>query len=1397
MAQVTVGFGASDLSGATSFLSTSLQWGPDDRLYVAQQDGLIKAYSILRLGPNNYIVTATEDITQIQSIPNHNDDGSLAPDVVTRQITGIMVTGTAANPVIWASSSDPRIGGGTLGSDIDLDTNSGMISRLTWDGSAWVKEDIVRGLPRSEENHASNGMVLDTVNNIIYLAQGGNTNMGARSNNFAFAPEFSLSAAILSIDLNAIASFPYDLPTLDDEDRPGTIDSNDPFGGNDGKNQALLVDGGPVQVYAPGFRNPYDILITESGRMYTWDNGPNAGWGDEPSTCLDSVIEEGGPTLTDALHYIPGPGYYGGHPNLVRANIANTFNDSNPQSPVPASLENPIECTYLEPVVENDALVLHPASSNGLCEYTASNFDSAMVGYLLCATFDGKVVQVELNETGDSLGASGKTTLIAGFGSVPLDVVAMGDDGPFPGTIWTANIFGMAPISVFEPNDYDGGSGAVCDFTDPLIDSDADGYTNGDEIDNATNPCSAASKPADNDLDGVSDLNDPDDDNDGIPDVMDAFALDSLNGSATYMPLDYNWEPGDDPLGGFFNLGFTGIMNNGVTDYLDQYNINDITAGGTAGLFTIDAMTAGGSKGINNTQDNAFQFGINVDTVTQPFVLEARIRAPFAGFTPADFQSMGFFFGTGDMDNYAKLVVSSNGGLGGIQFLLEEDTVAYSSPITKTYDVAVLGATTVDLFMTIDPIALTVQPAYSLNGGPQVDLDGARNIPASWVDSILALGIIGTSTGATEFPATWDYIRAEPLGPKPSAQVTVTAGNFLSSDILFSNSWSVTNTSNNAGDITEMVIDLTNAIQQDFVFDPTGAAGDHVFQDLIIDSGSVETGFIGHTFEAARDGGWDRLVMTFSDFNPGETLEFSIDIDPTSIQGLFSPGPGNSGKVAGTEMTGTRIDLTYNDSLFVGGQLFHDFGTFGSASNRIDADTLETVTIAMLGIDTLPTQIAEPNQTIRISGVAGAAVKLFQAEGGMFLNGNPGFDIDSFESNNIIDFTEYSSTIGLEGYVDVPVVLTRNDVSGGLNHFVAVIDGGSKTSDLSNKLIAEFAFDTAYTEIAINANGLDYVAEDGTEFVSDVFFTNSSVFTNNTITDILGTNDDEIFRSERVDFNFAYEIPVVNGDYELDLYFAEIFFGAAGGTTGGSGLRVFNVSVEGTEVISNLDIYDTVGAETALIITVPVTVDDEFLNINFTSVTNKAKISGIVLREQGCTNPENITVSPTSNSVSFSWDAVDDAFGYQLAGRPLGAPNLKYLVVTGTSKNVTGLSPSTSYEWAIRTGCPGDTTDFTPFDTFATLTLKEEGILAALEEMQLSPNPATQVSMLSFTVNEEADAEVRILDLAGREVLTRQLSTMSGNNQYELTLTDLESGLYIVELNFQGHKTQQRLQITK
>lgn len=574
----TVSFTSSALAGETVYNPTSLQFGPDGRLYVSQQNGLIHAYTISRNGPNNYSVTNTEVIPLIQQIPNHNDDGTLNTAVNTRQVTGLLVTGTAASPVIYVSSSDPRIGGGSSGpaNDKNLDTNSGMLSKLTKNGSSWTRTDLVRGLPRSEENHSTNGMQLDAANNVLYLCQGGNTNMGAPSNNFIFLPEYAYSAAVLRIDLNAIGNTTYDLPTLDDETRtntgsqPGYTDVNDPFGGNSGKNQAKLDPSGPVQIYSPGWRNHYDLVITKGGRMYSFDNGPNINWGGPPSNCLNAVSEPGS-AYCDHLHLVTA-GYYAGHPNPTRGNRANMFNTSNPQSPVPAGMENPVECSYIVPGNQPNSITGICASTNGLTEYTASNFSSAMKGDLLAASFNGKLYRFKLNSAGTALVPGGQTVLASGFGTTPLDVTAQGNNDIFPGTIWVAT-YGSHGITVFEPADYS--SSAPAQWF-----ADADNDTYGNALNSqwsVTQPAGYVSNDDDcNDADNTVYPGAPEI-ADGKDNDCDGFA-DEYLGVATRVRIN---------CGGSQYISMTG----------DTFSADIYFSGGTAGLNS-------GISGIANTDDD-------------------------------------------------------------------------------------------------------------------------------------------------------------------------------------------------------------------------------------------------------------------------------------------------------------------------------------------------------------------------------------------------------------------------------------------------------------------------------------------------------------------------------------------------------------------------------------------------------------------------------------------------------------------------------------------------------------------------------------------------------------------------------------------------------------------------
>ncbi len=70
--------------------------------------------------------------------------------------------------------------------------------------------------------------------------------------------------------------------------------------------------------------------------------------------------------------------------------------------------------------------------------------------------------------------------------------------------------------------------------------------------------------------------------------------------------------------------------------------------------------------------------------------------------------------------------------------------------------------------------------------------------------------------------------------------------------------------------------------------------------------------------------------------------------------------------------------------------------------------------------------------------------------------------------------------------------------------------------------------------------------------------------------------------------------------------------------TSGPGQRIFDVSVEGTQVLTDFDINALTGTGTpsAIAESFAVTVNDDVLNIDFTGSVNNPKISGIILSSE-------------------------------------------------------------------------------------------------------------------------------------------------------------------------------------
>lgn len=173
---------------------------------------------------------------------------------------------------------------------------------------------------------------------------------------------------------------------------------------------------------------------------------------------------------------------------------------------------------------------------------------------------------------------------------------------------------------------------------------------------------------------------------------------------------------------------------------------------------------------------------------------------------------------------------------------------------------------------------------------------------------------------------------------------------------------------------------------------------------------------------------------------------------------------------------------------------------------------------------------------------------------------------------------------------------------------------GTRGTTISVDEVAWTWSDTGRVAIAAGQLATGLKGSDGTRYGSDEFFVGGVGRKSVQLTRRPGSSadplkgvatpaDGELYAAFR-EGRFRYDIPLANGSYRLVLGFIEPSKETAVGS------RVFDVDVNGTRAISGLDILRDAGAyRTVLTKTVPVTVSNGQLRVEFTPVSGEAVVS--------------------------------------------------------------------------------------------------------------------------------------------------------------------------------------------
>ena len=231
----------------------------------------------------------------------------------------------------------------------------------------------------------------------------------------------------------------------------------------------------------------------------------------------------------------------------------------------------------------------------------------------------------------------------------------------------------------------------------------------------------------------------------------------------------------------------------------------------------------------------------------------------------------------------------------------------------------------------------------------------------------------------------------------------------------------------NAGSkrIAAVFIDVTNAIFRDVVFDNNGSGGDSVAKKLKYDSNEAQVGaisidkyqwlrlparngsfnpksrfdpnnlsdvnnlFVDETSNnnlgsPKAGGGFRGELLLFSNFDPGDSVGFSGDMDPNSIAGLTQGTVyigWDVGGVSGAEMANSVVSVLFGDGSIASGTIAADGSQAGGIA-VISSDLMGPPGLTVNGLGPGGTgTYNSANPTVVVSASPGSTVRISLVEG--------------------------------------------------------------------------------------------------------------------------------------------------------------------------------------------------------------------------------------------------------------------------------------------------------------------------------------------------------------------------------------------------------------------------------
>ena len=202
-----------------------------------------------------------------------------------------------------------------------------------------------------------------------------------------------------------------------------------------------------------------------------------------------------------------------------------------------------------------------------------------------------------------------------------------------------------------------------------------------------------------------------------------------------------------------------------------------------------------------------------------------------------------------------------------------------------------------------------------------------------------------------------------------------------------------------------------------------------------------------------------------------------------------------------------------------------------------------------------------------------------------------------------------SGTVDPDESADLTVTVDSTGLEVGVYEAMAVV----QTNDPDNAAmqVPVTLIVSAYQQ-GVDAGGSGHETADGVVYASDQAYVAGSFGyaggqKRSTRGAIAGTDEDGLYRTLRIDMTaYRFDVPV-EGTYRVDLHFADFIANKAGA-------RIFSVRIEGTTVLSGLDLVGEAGTSTAFDRTFDAAVSDGRLDIEFVAQRgDKPILNGVLV----------------------------------------------------------------------------------------------------------------------------------------------------------------------------------------